>query len=100
MSTPLPPELAALEERLSATRAPLPPGLRARVLSAPARKRPPPLSLGWFAAAAAAAAAVLLNLSQSAALPRGEPAGALDRCAVSRALHEAPEQCTNDAEKP
>lgn len=90
MSAPLPPELAALERALEATRAPLPAGLRARVLAASAAVplRPRARSTAWFAAAAAIAAAALLNLSNSLALPSSEAgeAGGAPRAGCARAL--------------
>ena len=99
MSTPLPPELSALERALEMSRAPLPPSLKARVLAAAARAKPMPRpsSLGWFAAALAIAAAVLFNFSSSAALGSIDaeqgPAAAIERCALVRALQQDPALC-------
>lgn len=100
MSTPLPPDLAVLERALEASRAPLPPELKARVLSAASAAVPAPLerrlSRGWFAASVAIVATVLLNLSNSAALSWPEPQADFDKPvlqhAVAQVLHQAREQ--------
>lgn len=77
MSSPLPPELAAVERLLEASRSPLPAALRERVLAAAAKASPAPVPVatasGWFFAAVAIAAAVLLNLSNSAAVLAAGP---------------------------
>jgi hypothetical protein len=106
-SPPLPPELAQVERALASSRAPLPEGLRARVLAAVATarpRRPQRLPGGWFAAAVAVAAAALLNLSGSAALPLSpEPAGlpasksSLASCTLAHLFSSATQPCVDVA---
>jgi hypothetical protein len=70
MNLPTPAELERLEERLATTRAELPPGLRARVLSqASAELKPRSEAWAWWLWGAAAALLFLQVLGAMESLP-------------------------------
>lgn len=104
MSSPLPPDLAAVERLLEASRSPLPEALRAKVLAAASKAVPAvrerPLSPGWFAGAVAMAAALLLNFSNSAAVLPARPVsgqlecGPVSTAALLQALLSSPDRAS------
>ena len=110
MSAPLPPGLTGVERLLEASRSPLPPELRAKVLAAASKAvpaaRPARGTSGWFAAAVGLAAALLLNLSNSAAVLTAEPrSGQADQSpvpggALVRALLGLPEPLPPPGRRP